>query len=90
MQTLGLTKYMKYADKKWVSTVFINDILLYSKTPQDYERHLGIVLQTLKEKRLFAKLSKCDFWLSEVKFLGHVVSKEGISIDPSKVEAVLN
>ncbi|KAL5583538.1 hypothetical protein UlMin_015980 [Ulmus minor] len=68
---------------------FIDDILVYSKTQEEHEEHLRIVLQTLRENRLFAKLEKCDFWMTEVKFLGHVISQEGISVDPSKIKAVL-
>ena len=70
--------------------VFVDDILIYSKTLEDHDRHLRIVLQVLREAKLYAKFGKCEFWKEEVKFLGHVVSKEGISVDPSKVEAVLN
>ena len=70
-------------------SVFIDDILVYSKTQEKLEEHLRIVLQTLRENRLFAKREKCDFWMIEVKFLGHVISQEGISVDPSKIEAVL-
>ena len=70
--------------------VFIDDILIYSTTEEQHRKHLSAVLQTLKEHRLFAKFSKCDFWRREVKFLGHVVTSEGIAVDPSKVEAVLN
>ena len=70
--------------------VFIDDILIYSSTRELYEEHLRIALQTLRNHRLFGKLSKCDFWLSEVNFLGHVVSQEGVSVDSSKVDAVLN
>ncbi|XP_072066814.1 uncharacterized protein [Arachis hypogaea] len=66
-----------------------NDILVYSKTEKEHEEHLRIVLQILKERKLYAKLSKCEFWKEEVKFLGHVVSKGGIAVDPSKVEAVM-
>ncbi|XP_020963973.1 uncharacterized protein LOC110265353 [Arachis ipaensis] len=69
--------------------VFIDDILVYSKTAKEHEEHLRIVLQILKERKLYAKLSKCEFWKEEVKFLGHVVSKGGIAVDPSKVEAVM-
>ena len=58
--------------------VFIDDILVYSKSEQEYEQHLPIVLQTLREKQLYTKLSKCDFWLKEVSFLGHIVYAEGI------------
>lgn len=68
--------------------VFIDDILVYSKSPNDHEQHLRIVLQRMREEQLYAKFSKCEFWLKQVAFLGHIVSKEGISVDPSKVEAV--
>ncbi|KAK2423579.1 putative mitochondrial protein [Trifolium repens] len=70
--------------------IFIDDILIYSKDHQEHAEHLRIVLEILREKQLYAKFSKCEFWLSEVKFLGHVISKGGVSVDPSKVEAVLN
>ncbi|KAL6321014.1 hypothetical protein AAG906_011987 [Vitis piasezkii] len=70
--------------------VFIDDILVYSKTREEHERHLGIVLQTLRDKQLYAKLKKCEFWLDKVSFLGHVVTKDGISVDPGKVDAVSN
>ena len=70
--------------------VFIDDIRVYSSSEEEHENHLGIVLQTLREHQLYAKLSKCEFWLSEVKFLGHVISKEGVAVDPAKVEAVLD
>jgi hypothetical protein len=69
--------------------VFINDILIYSKSEEEHKEHLSLVLQVLKEKQLYANLGKCEFWLEEVKFLGHVISKEGIAVDPSKVEAVV-
>ncbi|XP_072094155.1 uncharacterized protein [Arachis hypogaea] len=69
--------------------IFIDDILVYSKTAKEYEEHLRIVLQILKEQKLYAKLSKCEFWKEEVKFLGHMVSKGGIVVDPSLVEAVM-
>jgi len=68
--------------------VFIDDILIYSKTEEEHAEHLKIVLQVLKEKKLYAKLSKCEFWLNEVSFLGHVISGSGIDVDPSKVDAV--
>ncbi|KAJ8748563.1 hypothetical protein K2173_003464 [Erythroxylum novogranatense] len=70
--------------------VFIDDILVYSRNEHDHSEHLRIVLQTLKERQLYAKLSKCDFWLQEISFLGHVVSSEGIRVDPSKIEAIVN
>ena len=70
--------------------VFIDDILIYSRSVEDHECHLRIILQTLREKQLYAKLSKCEFWLDHVVFLGHVVSSRGIEVDPVKIEAVLN
>ena len=70
--------------------VFIDDILVYSKDAQEHEKHMRIVLETLREKRLYAKLSKCDFWLKEVSFLGHIMSAEGIRVDPTKIEVVVN
>jgi len=69
--------------------VFIDDILIYSRTHEEHAEHLRIVLVVLREKQLFAKLSKCDFWMSEVQFLGHVISAQGIVVDPTKVEAVI-
>ena len=77
-----------YLDKFVV--VFIDDILVYSKNEEDHEQHLRIVLQTLREKKLYAKLSKCDFWLREVFFLGHIVYAEGIKVDLTKIEAIVN
>ncbi len=88
--------------------VFIDDILVYSRSAKEHDRNLRIVLQTLREKQLYAKLSKCEFlqtlrekqlyaklskcefWLKEISFLGHLVSGEGIKVDPSKIEAILN
>jgi hypothetical protein len=69
--------------------VFIDDILVYSKSMEEHEEHLRIVLQRLREHQLYAKFSKCEFWIKEVPFLGHVVSPEGIAVDPSKVKEVL-
>jgi hypothetical protein len=68
--------------------VFIDDILIYSKSEEEHAEHLKIVLQVLKEKKLYAKLSKCEFWLNEVSFLGHIIYGKGIAVDPSKVDAV--
>ncbi|KAA0035418.1 ty3-gypsy retrotransposon protein [Cucumis melo var. makuwa] len=68
--------------------VFIDDILIYSKTEAEHEEHLRIVLQTLWDNKLYAKFSKCEFWLKQVSFLSHVVSKAGVSMDPAKIEAV--
>ena len=80
--------FQPYVDQFVV--VFIDDILVYSKDAQEHEQHLRIVLETLREKRLYVKLSKCDFWLYEVSFLGHIVYVEGIRVDPAKIEAVVN
>ena len=69
--------------------VFVDDILVYSASEEEHAEHLRIVLQTLREHQLYAKLSKCEFWLQQVHFLGHVISGEGVLVDPAKVEAVL-
>ncbi|KAL4030794.1 hypothetical protein IC575_009046 [Cucumis melo] len=69
--------------------VFIDDILIYSKTEAEHEEHLRLVLQTLRDNKLYAKFSKCEFWLKQVSFLGHVVFKAGVSVDPAKIEAVI-
>jgi hypothetical protein len=70
--------------------VFIDDILIYSKTKEDHAKHLRVVLQRLRDHRLYAKFSKCEFWLDSVKFLGHTISSEGISVDPTKVQEVMD
>jgi hypothetical protein len=70
--------------------VFIDDNLVYSKNEEEHVGHLHVVLQHLREHRLYAKLSKCDFWLKEIKFLGHTISQAGITIDPDKVQEVMN
>jgi hypothetical protein len=70
--------------------VFIDDILVYSKNEEEHVGHLHVVLQRLREHRLYAKLSKCDFWLKEIKLLGHTISQAGIAVDPDKVQEVMN
>jgi len=70
--------------------VFIDDILIFSRSEAEHEEHLRLVLQTLRDHQLYAKFTKCEFWLSEVRFLGHVISGDGIAVDPAKVEAVLD
>ncbi|GKD80934.1 putative reverse transcriptase domain-containing protein [Tanacetum coccineum] len=77
-----------YLDKFVI--VFIDDILIYSKTKKDHEVHLKSVLELLKKEMLYAKFSKCEFWLREGHFLGHVVNHNGIHVNPSKIEAVKN
>ncbi|GJV03653.1 putative reverse transcriptase domain-containing protein [Tanacetum coccineum] len=77
-----------YLDKFVI--VFIDDILNCSRTKEDHEVHLKLVLELLKKERLYAKFTKCGFWLQEVHFLGHVVNHNGIHVDPSKIEAVKN
>jgi hypothetical protein len=80
--------FMKYLDK--FAVVFIDDILIYSRSEEEHEEHLHLVLQKLREHRLYAKPSKCEFWRKQVTFLGHVILKGGISVDPSKVQDVLS
>jgi hypothetical protein len=70
--------------------VFIDDMLIYSKSTEDHEEHLRVVLPRLWDHQLYAKFSKCEFWINEVSFLGHVISSEGITVDPSKVHDVLD
>ena len=77
-----------YLDKFVI--VFIDDILVYSGSPEEHAEHLRIVLQILRERQLYAKFSKCQFWLDKVAFLGHVILEEGISVDPQKIEAIVN
>ena len=79
--------FMKFMDKFVV--VFIDDILVYSKTPEEHAEHLRIVLGELRKHQLYAKFSKCEFWLRQVGFLGHVLTQEGVAVDPEKVKAVL-
>jgi hypothetical protein len=80
--------FMDYLDKFVV--VFIDDILIFSRSKEEHEGHLRIVLQTLREHQLYAKLSKCDFWLDQVTFLGHILTAGGVAVDPIKVKDVLN
>ena len=80
--------FSPYLDKFVI--VFIDDILVYSGSPEEHAEHLRTVLQILRECQLCAKFSKCQFWLDKVAFLGHVISVEGISVDSQKIEAIVN
>jgi hypothetical protein len=80
--------FMECLDK--IVVVFIDDILVYSRGEEEHEEHLHLVLQKLRDHRLNAKLSKCEFWLKQVAFLGHVISKGGIFVDPSMFQDVLS
>ncbi|XXG85803.1 hypothetical protein AAC387_Pa11g0821 [Persea americana] len=79
--------FVEYLDQFIV--VFIDDILVYSKSREEHEEHLRIALQLLRENQLYAKLSKCEFWLEQVALSGRIISKEGLSVDPTKIEAVV-
>src|SRR3954468_20009410 len=78
--------FMEFLDKFVV--VFIDDILIYSKSKEEHEEHLRLILEKLREHKLYAKFSKCEFWLNEVGFLGHIVPGDGVAVDPAKVSAV--
>jgi hypothetical protein len=70
--------------------IFIDDILIYSKSEEEHTRHLRVILQRLRDHQLYAKVSKCAFWMKEVPFLEHIISTEGIAVDPSKIQEVLD
>jgi hypothetical protein len=82
------TVFMPELDKFVV--VFIDDILVYSENEKDHEEHLKIILTRLIDHKLYAKFSKCEFWLKEVPFLGHILSENRVSVDPSKVQEVMD
>ena len=69
--------------------MLIDDILVYLKDREDHDTHLRVVLETLRKEQLYAKLSKCEFWLREASFIGHIVSEEGIRVDPKKIEVII-
>ena len=79
--------FSEYLDRFVV--VFVDDILIYSSSEEEHEEHLKIVLLLLREHQLYAKFSKCEFWLREVKFLGHVISSKGVTVDPEMIESVV-
>jgi len=93
--TNALAVFMDYMNRIFIPfldkfvVVFIDDILIYSRTREEHAEHLRLVLSVLREKQLYAKLSKCEFWMDEVQFLGHVISAQGIAMDLAKVEAVV-
>src|SRR4051812_21590 len=78
--------FMEFLDKFFV--VLIDDILIYSKSKEEHEEHLRLILEKLRDHKLYAKFSKCEFWLNEVGFLEHIVSGDGVAIDPAKVSVV--
>ena len=80
--------FMEYLDKFVV--VYLDDILIYSKNEEEHAEHLRLVLTKLREHRLYAKFSKCEFWLPEVTYLGHVIFGNGIAVHPERVQAILN
>ncbi|GKA12800.1 putative reverse transcriptase domain-containing protein [Tanacetum coccineum] len=75
-----------YLDKFVI--IFIDDILIYSKSKEEHEEHLKLILELLKKEELYAKFSKCEFWIPKVKFLGHMIDSEGIHVDPAKIESI--
>jgi hypothetical protein len=77
----------KFMDK--FVLVFIDDILIYSKNREEHEEHLRLVLQVLREHQLYAKFSKCNFFQKQVHYLGHVISKEGVAVDPDKIRSIM-
>ncbi|GJQ93706.1 putative reverse transcriptase domain-containing protein, partial [Tanacetum coccineum] len=68
--------------------VFIDDILVYSKDEEEHGKHLKAILELLKKERLYTKFLKCDFWLDSIQFLGHVIDRSGVHVDPAKIEAI--
>ena len=78
--------FMEELDKFVV--VFIDNILVYSAIAEEHEQHLRVVLEKLRQNQLYAKFSKCEFWLEEVAFLGHILTAEGVAVDPTKIEAM--
>ena len=77
----------KYLDKFVI--IFIDDILIYSKNEEEHREHLKLVLQTLREHKLYAKFSKCELFQDKIQYLGHVITKEGISVDPDKMQSMI-
>lgn len=89
----AFTKLMNQLFKPYLDTfavVFVDDILIYFKSKEKHEQYLQMALQLLRSHQLYSKLSKCDFWLQQVAFLGHVISKSGIAVDPTKIEPIVS
>ena len=80
--------FNKYLDK--FVLFFLDDILIYSKNEEEHEQHLRLTLRLLREHKLYAKLRKCDFYKDKIPYLGHIISEEEISMDPKKIEAIMN
>ena len=80
--------FRKYVDKFVI--VFLDEILIYSKTKEEHEEHLRLVMQVLKERQLHAKLSKCYFYQGRIHYLGHIIYEEGVSVDPEKIRTLQN
>ena len=70
--------------------IFIDDIVVYSKSEEEHKKHLRLVLQTLRDHGLYAKFCKCEFWMNQISFLGHIIAEEGVKVDPAKVTDVVN
>ncbi len=80
--------FMDYLDKFVV--VYLDDILVFFENKEEHVEHLRLVLEKLREHQLYAKYSKCEFWLPEVTYLGHLISKDGIDVNPERVQAILD
>jgi hypothetical protein len=78
--------FREYLDKFFI--VFLDDILIYSKSEEENEQHLRMILQVLREHKLYAKLRKCSFYQNQIHYLGHIISEEGITVDPENIEAI--
>ena len=70
--------------------IFIDDIVIYSKTKEEHDEHLNVILQVLREHQLYAKFRKCDFYKDKIQYLRHVISEEGISVDPYKIKVIID
>ena len=80
--------FSRYLDK--FVLVFLGDILIYSKNEEEHEEHLRLTVKLLREHKLYARFRKCDFYKDRIQYLGHIISEEGISVDPNKIEAIMN